>query len=101
MQFLVTGHDGDDAEALARRTAVRPAHLAHADRMREEGTLLFAVSLLDEAERMVGSYMVVDFATRAELDAWLAMEPYVVGNVWKRIDVRRVRVAPSFERPKK
>ena len=31
--------------------------------------------------------------SRAELDAWLAREPYVKQGVWKRIDVTPIRIA--------
>lgn len=55
MQFLVCGYDGDDAEALDRRLAVRDA-----------------------------------------FDRWLDLEPYVVGDVWRRIDITACRVGPSY-----
>ena len=40
--------------------------------------------------------MVVDFADRAELDQWLKVEPYVTGDVWRKIEVAPCRVAPMF-----
>jgi uncharacterized protein YciI len=47
---------------------------------------------------MIGSACVVDFSTRAELDAWLASDPYVVGKVWQRLDVYPMRVAVQAPR---
>lgn len=96
MQFLVTGHDGDDAGAAERRAAARSEHLARVAVSVADGSLLFATALLDDAGQMIGSVMVLDFPTRTDLDGWLATEPYVTGDVWRKIDVRSTRVAPAF-----
>lgn len=79
--------------------AARPAHLELGSRLRGEGRHLYGVAMLDDAGRMTGSVLVVDYASRAELDAWLAVEPYVTGKVWQRIEVRPCRVGPSFTDP--
>ncbi|SRR6266545_3902388 len=98
MQFLVCGYDGDDAEALARRMAARPDHLARAEEMSARGEMLVGVALLsdDEEGRMIGSAIVVDLPDRTAVDAWLAVEPYVVGDVWRRIEVTPCRVGPAW-----
>ncbi len=99
MQFLVVAHDGTDSMALERRLAARPAHLDLGRKLRAEGRHLYGVAMLDDAGRMTGSVLVVDYPNRAELDAWLAQEPYVTGKVWQRIEVRPCRVGPSFLDP--
>ncbi|MDQ5937700.1 MAG: uncharacterized protein QG574_5059 [Cyanobacteriota bacterium erpe_2018_sw_21hr_WHONDRS-SW48-000092_B_bin.40] len=96
MQFIVTGLDGDDDGALARRTAVRDAHLAGVVELKQSGKILFGTAILDDNEKMIGSVMVVDFANRADLDQWLKVEPYVTGDVWRKIEVAPCRVAPMF-----
>ncbi|MBY0358373.1 MAG: YciI family protein [Candidatus Obscuribacterales bacterium] len=96
MQFLVTANDGSDEEALSRRLAAREAHLALGDKMREEGTLLYAAAILDDHEKMIGSTMICQFESRAKLDQWLKVEPYVTGNVWQKIVVQQCKVGPSF-----
>jgi uncharacterized protein YciI len=101
MQFLVCGHDGDDDGALERRTEVRAAHLALGDKMAADGKMLFAVALLDgdgdgDGARMVGSAIIVDVPSRDDVDRWLEVEPYVVGDVWRRIEVTPCRVGPRF-----
>jgi uncharacterized protein len=98
VQFLVMGYDGDDEAAPDRRQAARPQHLARADELMESGRLLYAAALLDDDERMVGSAMVLDYPTRAELDAWLESEPYVTGDVWRRVEVTACRPGPRFQR---
>ena len=97
MQFLVLAYDGKDEEALQRRLAVRQAHLALAEQMVASGQQLYAVALLNEAGNMIGSTIICDFSTREELDAWLAQEPYVTGNVWKQIEVIPCQVGPAFQ----
>jgi uncharacterized protein YciI len=95
VQFLVCGYDGTDADAGERRQRVRADHIALGDRMVESGTMLFGVALLD-GDRMIGSALVVEFPSRAELDGWLEVEPYVVGGVWQRVEVQPCKVGPSF-----
>lgn len=98
MQFLITGRDGTDEHALARRLAAREAHIARSDELIAAGRMLYGVAILDEDDRMIGSVMVVDFPDRAGLDAWLDTEPYVSGGVWQTIDIKPCRVGPSFTR---
>ncbi len=96
MQFLVIGYDGTDEKAPERRLAVREAHLAGVTKMKEEGKAIFGVAILNDREQMIGSSLVVDFPTRADVDAWLKTEPYVTGGVWKKIEVLSARVPPMF-----
>ena len=93
MQYLVIAYDGTDEGAPARRAAVRAAHLAGVQKLDEAGTMLCGGALLDEGERMIGSACVVEFPDRAALDAWLARDPYVTGDVWRRIEVLPFRRA--------
>jgi ribosomal-protein-alanine N-acetyltransferase len=99
MQFLLIGRDGTDPDALKRRLAARDAHVSLGDLMRERGELHFAVALLDQSQKMVGSAMVLEFASRRELDEWLKIEPYVKAGVWSSTEIHECRVGPSFARP--
>jgi len=96
MQFLVMGYDGTDDKALDRRLAARNDHMKLVESMKSEGKHLFAAALLDESEKMIGSVLIVDFPTREDLDSWLKIEPYVVGDVWKTIEVKPCKVPPMF-----
>ncbi len=93
MQFLVTAFDGTDDDALARRMAVRDAHIEGAKQMKETGTMRAGGAILDDDGKMIGSAMILDFPSRAELDAWLAADPYTTGDVWRTVDVRPFRLA--------
>jgi hypothetical protein len=96
MQFLVIAYDGTDEKALERRMASREAHLAGIQKMIAEGKALYGVAILNDQDQMAGSVLVVDYPSRADVDAWLAGEPYVVGDVWRKIDVYPARVPPIF-----
>lgn len=98
MQFVIIAYDGTDEDALKRRLAAREAHIALGDKMVAVKKHLYGVALLGDDDKMIGSVMVVDFPSREELDAWLAVEPYVVGNVWQKIEVKPCRIGPSFLR---
>lgn len=96
MQFLLIGRDGDDSDALSRRMAAREAHLARCSDLREKGQLLYAAAILSDDEKMIGSMLVMNWPSRAELDAWLKEEPYVKGEVWKKIEINSCKLAPGF-----
>lgn len=76
--------------------AAREACIAGSDELTQAGNVLCGVALLDERDRIAGSLMIVDFADREAVDAWLQTESYVIGGVWQVIDVRSCRVGPSF-----
>jgi hypothetical protein len=88
MQFIVTAHDG--AGMLEKRMEVRPRHL---EGMAKLGShIITAGGLLDEAGKPKGSVLVLNFDTRAELDDYLANEPYVLEHVWETVDVDPINV---------
>lgn len=94
MEFLVIAYDGNDAEAPARRQAVRAAHLDNARRLAADGFLIEGGAILDEHGTMIGSAVICDFPSRAALDDWLKSDPYVTGDVWRTVEVRPFRRAP-------
>jgi uncharacterized protein YciI len=95
MQFIVIAHDGVDEKAAERRMAAWEAHLETAREMFDKDKFLYAVGILDDDGNMIGSVIVCDFGSRDELEEqWLKNEPYVVGNVWRKIEINRAQVAP-------
>jgi uncharacterized protein YciI len=96
MQFIVIAFDGTDAEAPARRLAARPAHLKMVEEATARGEQILGVAILDNDYKMIGSLMVMDFPSRALLDAWLEREPYIIGKVWEKVDVYNGAIPPSF-----
>ncbi len=96
MPFIVIARDGKDKEALDRRLKVREDHIRMGDRLKAEGKALYGAALLSDEGQMNGSVYIVDFASRKELDEWLKIEPYVVGEVWKNIEVIPCQIGPSF-----
>ncbi len=93
MQFVVTAYDGTDAEAPDRRAAARPAHLERAAELEASGQIIAGGAILNDAGEMIGSTLYVEFVQREELDAWLAGDPYVTGDVWQKISVQPIRLA--------
>lgn len=98
MQYMVLGYDGSDEHALERRLAVRPAHVELAHDLIAKGAILYGGAILDDSDRMIGTLFVCDFETRAELDDWLKIKPYVTGKVWQKIEVRRFKPGTPFVR---
>jgi uncharacterized protein YciI len=94
MQFIVIAYDGTDEKASERRLAAREAHLKLAKEMFSNGKWLYAVGILNDDGKVIGSMIVCEFASRNELKQWLKVEPYIVANVWKEIKINRAQVAP-------
>ena len=98
MDYLVIMRmrDPKDAEAQRRRAELRPAHLERASSFRERGHLLVGGAILDDAGNPAGSAVIARFASRAELDAWLADDPWKRGGVWDAVEVIPFRVAEHY-----
>jgi uncharacterized protein len=92
-QFLVRLYDGTDPEAPSRRQAARSAHFARLPEVVARGTLISGGAILDEKGAMIASYLLAECESRAELDSFLAEDPYTQGGVWQRVEVHPVRVA--------
>ncbi len=88
MQFIVKAYDG--ANMLEKRMEVRPRHLEGMQKLGKH--VICAGGLLDDAGKMKGSVLILDFAARAELDAYLDNEPYVTEHVWEKIEVEALNV---------
>ena len=92
MQFIITAHDGTDEGALERRMSVRPEHLENIQRVKERGSVVCAGGLLDDAGKMKGSFLVMDFDTKEAFEEYLRTEPYVTGGVWRDVNVETCNV---------
>ena len=93
MQFLIRAYDG--AGKLDKRMEVRPRHLEGMKALSDH--IISAGGLLDEAGKMKGSALIMDFASRKELDEYLANEPYVTEKVWERVEVEPINVVIANE----
>ena len=88
MQFIIKAYDGEGM--LSKRMEVRPRHLEGMKFLGKQ--VICAGGLLDDAGRMKGSALVVEFPDRAALDHYLAAEPYVTEGVWQRVEVETMNV---------
>jgi uncharacterized protein YciI len=92
MEFMVIAYDANDENALARRLKAREAHLKQARLMKEKGHLIEGGAILNNEGEMVGSTLYLRFDSREELDRWIANDPYVLGNVWIKVEVKPIRL---------
>ena len=92
MQFVITAYDGKDEGAYERRMAVRPQHLESIKRVKETGSVVCAGGITNEEGKLVGSVVILDFATKELFDAYLAQEPYMVNKVWEDVTVNNINV---------
>lgn len=95
MFYAMIGEDVPDS--LEKRMAVRPAHVARLEQLRDEGRLLIAgpMPAIDSPDPgpagFVGSLVVAEFASLAEAEQWLSKDPYVVEGVFARTTVHPFR----------
>ena len=91
--FSVVCHDAPNS--LDKRMAVRPRHFARLKALHDNGQVLLAgpcpTDHSDSPAGFTGSLLVLDFADRAALDAWLAEEPFVLEGVYSHVDVSPFR----------
>ena len=85
---MIKALDGKDK--LAKRMEVRPRHLEGMEKLRSH--IICAGGLLDDEGKMKGSVLILDFASRDELDCYLAAEPYVVEQVWEKVEIETMNV---------
>ncbi|RZK20290.1 MAG: hypothetical protein EOO43_11245 [Flavobacterium sp.] len=91
-QYLVTGYDYTDEGALDRRLAVRQHHLDNAKKYKESGNYITGAAILDDADKMIGSVMMLQFENEEELEAWKKSEPYITQKVFESVDVKPIRM---------
>ena len=68
----------------------RPRHLEGMKALNNH--IISAGGLLDEDGKMKGSALIMNFDSRKELDEYIANEPYVLENVWEKIEVEPINV---------
>ncbi|HEY5009292.1 MAG TPA: YciI family protein [Caulobacteraceae bacterium] len=81
----------DRPDSLERRMAAREAHLAYVADHRDMVRL--AGPYLNDEGRMAGSMFVIEAPDRAAVEAFSAADPYVLADLFERIDIRVWRVS--------
>jgi uncharacterized protein YciI len=92
-QYIVTGYDFTDTDALQRRMNVRPHHLDAAAELRKTNNYVLGGAILNDEGKMIGSVMILQFDTEEELEAWKQGEPYITQGIWESVDVKPFKVA--------
>jgi uncharacterized protein YciI len=85
MLFVIIGHDSPRGAEL--RPKLRPAHLDKLRPLVEKGRVVLAGPFTDGS----GSLIVVDLESRDEAVALANRDPYTVGGVFERVEVKPFR----------
>lgn len=94
MGFVLIGHDGTDAGAPARREAAREPHLASIRRNAEAGRVVMSGPRFRPDGSIAGSLQFFEVPAPADMEDYLAQEPFVAQGIWTRIEVLPFRIAP-------
>ncbi len=78
----------DKAGALQTRLNTRAAHLAHIE---ATGMVEMAGPFLDPQGQMTGSLIVLNVATLAEAETWVAADPYAKAGLFDSVVIREWR----------
>ncbi len=93
MHFVLFGDDHADPAAPARRIATRPRHIENLITWATAGKLILSGPRMPDDATTTGSLQFFDVADRAEMDAYLAVEPFATEGVWAQIKILPFRVA--------
>ncbi|MFC7333820.1 YciI family protein [Rhodocista pekingensis] len=77
----------DRPGSLDIRAANRPAHLAHIDTVADR-VIAAGPILADDGATPVGSLLILDFADRAEVEAFAAADPYARAGLFASSSIR-------------
>lgn len=84
----------DNVDSLEKRLAVRPAHLARLQLLRDEGRLIIAgpMPAVDSndpgAAGFSGSTVIAEFSSLEEAQSWAQDDPYVAAGVYRNVAVK-------------
>lgn len=84
----------DNSDSLEKRTAVRPAHLARLQLLRDEGRLIIAgpMPAVDSNEPGVagfsGSTIIAEFPSLEAAQSWAQDDPYIAAAVYKQVAIK-------------
>ncbi len=84
MPFIVQCIDKSGHQEL--RLANRAAHLAHLQSIGDK-VLMAGPTLSDDGQAMTGSLLVLDFASRAETEAFCAKDPYALAGLFASVSI--------------
>jgi len=96
MYFLVLAWDGKDEGAVSRRDAAREAHMKSITTLFEAGHVILGAGILDDEGAVRGSIVVTDYATRADVNAYIEDEPLQTGGVWESVSVYPLRLPDMY-----
>ncbi|AYM14736.1 MULTISPECIES: YciI family protein [Agrobacterium] len=91
MHFAVIARDDKASGTLDKRLASRAEHMDGLRVMKADGRVVDGGAMLDKDGNMVGSVMLLDFESRADLDAYVATEPYQRDGVWGDVEIIEMR----------
>ncbi len=93
MPFLVNATDHTDPDAQNRRNSVRNEHILVAKKKESEGILRFGAAQINSQNRMVGSILVYDLPTEADVKAAVESDIYWTSKVWESYTITEIRIA--------
>ena len=96
MHFMVLAYDGTDEGAKGRRDAARPAHAESIKALHESGHVILGAGIRDDDGNIIGSLVVTDHASRDEVDAYVAGEPFTTAGVWERVEIHPIGVGDIY-----
>jgi uncharacterized protein len=80
----------DKADALDQRMATRQAHLDYVGARPD--IVKLGGPLLDDAGKMIGSHIILEAGSKAEVEAFAANDPYGLAGVFESVTITEFRI---------
>ncbi len=93
MLWLIIARDGTDADAPARRQAVRDRHLEGARALAADGRMSVGGAMLDGDGTMIGSMVLLEAEDEAAARALVEADVYSTAGVWQTYEIHPFRRA--------
>ena len=96
---MVQAWDLPGDPGVARRDELRAAHTDTITARFHEGSVVFGAGVYDDSGVVRGSLVILDCESRAGVDSYLESEPFQIGGLWTRVEVRELKVPDMYLEP--
>ena len=93
---MLLAWDVPGESGVARRGELRAAHVEGVTERFHDGSVILGAGIYDDAGVVRGSVVILDCESRADVDSYLATEPFQVDGLWARVDIHELKLPDMY-----